>query len=201
MSKARGGAAARQKSSGRVRIIGGELRGRWLAVADSEGLRPTGNRQREMLFNWLAPYLPGAVCLDAFAGSGALGFEAVSRGAREVVCLERDARLASSIGQQAQLLGVADRLRAQAADSLDWLTSSAHCFDIAFVDPPFSLNLWQPVLQQLANGRIRTGGLVYLEYPAGDPPFLLDACWQVDRQKRCSGVMCVLLRYTPPDTA
>ena len=200
MSKARGGAAG-QKSAGRVRIIGGELRGRWLAVADSEGLRPTGNRQREMLFNWLAPHLPGSVCLDAFAGSGALGFEAVSRGAREVVCLERDARLADAIGEQARVFGVADRLQARACDSLDWLTSSRHCFDIAFVDPPFSLSLWQPVLQELANGRIRTGGLVYLEYPAGDLPFSLDACWQVDRQKRCAGVMCALLRYTPPNAA
>src|SRR5687767_377329 len=105
---------------GRVRIIAGRLRGSRIDVPDGAGLRPTSDRVRETLFNWLAAQLPGARCLDLFAGSGALGFEAASRGAATVEMIERDARIAAGLAATARRLAV-DNVRVHAADAFDWL--------------------------------------------------------------------------------
>lgn len=145
-----------------VRIIGGQWKRSKLAVLDRPGLRPTPDRVRETLFNWLGQDLGGWRCLDAFAGTGALGFEAASRGAAEVVMLERDPIL------QRQLRGVGERLQArqvrvEGADALAWM---ARCepgrFELVFLDPPFDAGLFGPALSAAAPLPV-PGGFVYLE--------------------------------------
>ena len=151
-----------------MRIIGGAWRGRRLAVADREGLRPTPDRVRETLFNWLAPVVPGAVVLDAFAGAGALGFEAASRGAATVTLVERDPRVAAMLRSQAEELASTDSLRVVAADALAWLREQPQSrFDLVFIDPPYARpELRTGLLQALIEGRhLAPGALLYLEWP------------------------------------
>ena len=126
---------------GYVRVIAGRLRGSKLPVAESAGLRPTSDRARETLFNWLQAEVEGKRVLDAFAGSGALGFEAASRGAGSVLLLEREPRLAASLRETAARLH-ADAIAVECADALAWLGRPAQPrFDLAFLDPPFGAGL------------------------------------------------------------
>ena len=153
--------------SNSVRIIGGDWRGRRLQVADVPGLRPTGDRSRETLFNWLQPWVPAADCADLFAGTGALGFEAASRGAASVLMIEKHP-LAQAVLRQSieQLQAGQVNLRAGGAMSLieEFKPDS---FDIVFVDPPFDSNLGGLALERLdKTGCVRRGGFVYVESPA-----------------------------------
>ncbi|MDP3585410.1 MAG: 16S rRNA (guanine(966)-N(2))-methyltransferase RsmD [Thiobacillus sp.] len=145
----------------RVRIIGGQYRRRLLDFPDSAGLRPTPDRVRETLFNWLGQDLPGWTCLDLFAGSGALGFEAASRGAGRVVMIERDRAALDALEKNRVVLGAkqVDILR---ADALAWLANSREAFDLIFVDPPFDSDLAGPVLADLAR-HLKSGGQAYVE--------------------------------------
>ena len=155
--KSRGAALPRE-----VRIIGGQWKRSKLPVADRPGLRPTPDRVRETLFNWLGADLDGWRCLDAFAGSGALGFEAASRGASEVVLLERDRSLATSLNASRERLK-STTLRIECADALGWMASCApQRFEIVFIDPPFDANLFAPALAAAAR-LVVPGGFVYLE--------------------------------------
>ena len=153
------------KKPGSVRIIGGEWRGRRLSVPDVEGLRPSGDRCRETLFNWLQPSLHGARCADIFAGTGVLGLEAVSRGAASAVLVERSHQAAAAILDSVALLGATGRVSVVEADALSWLAiQPAASIDIAFVDPPFASSLAEPAMQALAQSpSLRRGGIVYLE--------------------------------------
>jgi 16S rRNA (guanine(966)-N(2))-methyltransferase RsmD len=160
----------RPKRSNSVRIIGGRWRGRLIRFSDGEGLRPTPDRVRETLFNWLGQRLDGLRCLDLFAGSGALGFEAVSRGAAEVVMVERDARAIANLRDQAQLLGAGDALRIVQSDALAYLESSAGGFDVIFLDPPFSSDLMARALGVAAT-QLTPEGRIYAE--TGNPPEVL----------------------------
>lgn len=147
---------------GHVRIIAGTLRGSKLPVADRDGLRPTADRTRETLFNWLAMKLAGRKVLDVFAGSGALGFEAASRGAAEVVLLERDAIAAASLRASQERLKV-DGMRIIQTDALAWLAANAtERFDGVFLDPPFASALW-PQLWPLLLPVLADGAWVYVE--------------------------------------
>jgi len=153
---------------GVVRIIGGRWRGSKLPVADVAGLRPTADRVRETLFNWLQPMLPGATVLDLFAGTGALGFEAASRGATKVVLVESDAALAASLRASAVRLG-ADAVEVACEDARRWLARSPnHQFDLVFLDPPFAAALWQPALAALAPW-LADDAWLYLETPRAAP--------------------------------
>jgi 16S rRNA (guanine966-N2)-methyltransferase len=159
--------AAPQRPHGvanRVRIIGGHYRRRLLDFPGTEGLRPTPDRVRETLFNWLGQDLPGWVCLDLFAGSGALGFEAASRGAARVVMIERDARAFQALERNRATLGASqiDLLR---VDALAWLANNRALFDLVFVDPPFESGLVAPVLADLAC-HLKPGGYAYVEQGA-----------------------------------
>ncbi|MGJ4730079.1 16S rRNA (guanine(966)-N(2))-methyltransferase RsmD [Luteimonas sp. SDU101] len=139
-----------KRAAGSVRIIGGHWRGTRLPVADADGLRPTSDRTRETLFNWLQPVLPGARVLDLFAGSGALGLEALSRGARQALLVERDGRQCESLRAVAARLQGGDAATVVQADALAFLRAPLHGrFDIAFVDPPFAAGLWEPALAAL----------------------------------------------------
>jgi 16S rRNA (guanine(966)-N(2))-methyltransferase RsmD len=145
-----------------VRIIGGEWKRSKLPVALMPGLRPTPDRVRETVFNWLGADLAGWRCLDAFAGSGVLGFEAASRGASAVTLLEREARLARSLGDS-KLRLKADNLRIEAADALAWMgRSAARSFELIFIDPPFDSGLVEPALRA-ASRLLVPDGFIYLE--------------------------------------
>ncbi len=145
-----------------VRLIGGVWKRSKLPVADVAGLRPTPDRVRETLFNWLGQRLDGWRCLDAFAGSGALGFEAASRGAAAVVLLERERRLATLLAEAKERLGAA-QLRIEAVDAIGWMKRAAPAtFEIVFLDPPFDLPLLAPALAAAAP-LVVPDGFVYVE--------------------------------------
>jgi 16S rRNA (guanine966-N2)-methyltransferase len=153
-------------ATNRVRIIAGRWRGRKLDFPDAEGLRPTSDRIRETLFNWLADLIPGARCLDAFAGSGALGFEAASRGASCVVMLERNPVIVAAL--QASRDRIDDEvIEIHAADAATWLQRCDTPFDLVFLDPPFTdRRLLTDAIDALAAGDcIKPGGRIYLELP------------------------------------
>ncbi|WP_369939157.1 16S rRNA (guanine(966)-N(2))-methyltransferase RsmD [Xanthomonas medicagonis] len=157
--------------AGQVRIIGGRWRNTRLPVPDLPGLRPSSDRVRETLFNWLQPALPGARVLDLFAGSGALGLEAVSRGAASACLVERDPALAAGLRASVARLQAQAQVQVVQDDALRWLDAAgaAAPADIAFVDPPFAAGLWDAVLQRLP-ARLSAGAWLYLESPAGHVP-------------------------------
>lgn len=172
---------------GEVRIIAGRLRHRRLHFPALPGLRPTPDRVRETLFNWLAPYLPGARCLDLFAGSGALGIEAASRGAAAVVLVEQAAPAIAALRRSVDLLQVA-QAQVIAADALAYLAGAPSAFDIVFVDPPYASELLQPCLDALATRSwLASGALVYIE-AASEQTWSLPADWTLLRSKRAGQV-------------
>lgn len=147
-----------------VRIIGGQWRRTRLPVADKPGLRPTPDRVRETLFNWLGQDLKGWRCVDAFSGTGALGFEAASRDAADVLLVEQDAALAANLRALKERLG-AEAVRVQRGDGVAVLrTLGAGSLDLVLLDPPFDANLFGPALAAAAPA-VRPGGWVYLEAP------------------------------------
>ncbi len=147
-----------------VRIIGGQWRRTRLPVADKPGLRPTPDRVRETLFNWLGQDLTGWRCVDAFAGTGALGFEAASRGAADVLLIEQDPALAANLRSVKERLQ-ADTVRVQRGDGIAALRAQANAsVDLALLDPPFGANLFSAALEAAASA-VRPGGWVYLESP------------------------------------
>jgi 16S rRNA (guanine966-N2)-methyltransferase len=148
----------------RVRIIGGQYRRRLLDFPGSAGLRPTPDRVRETLFNWLGQDLPGWHCLDLFAGSGALGFEAASRGAERVVMIERDPKAIGALEKNRAALG-ANQVDILRTDALAWLAHNRETFDLVFVDPPFDSGLARTVLAELA-AHLKPGGHAYVEQGA-----------------------------------
>jgi 16S rRNA (guanine966-N2)-methyltransferase len=186
--RGRGRNNALQKKPGHVRIIGGQWRGKRLRVPELPGVRPTPDRVRETLFNWLAPVIGGSRCLDLFAGTGVLGFEAASRGAREVVLIERDHGVAERLREAAAALAP-DRLAVVEADALVWLGSPARPFDVVFLDPPYDAGLLQRATQCLeAGGWLAPGAFIYLEAPAEAGPPLLPDGWRLHRSGRAGAV-------------
>lgn len=189
----------RRQSANQLRIIGGQWRGRRLCFPDAPGLRPTPDRVRETLFNWLAPVLPGARCLDLFAGSGALGIEALSRGATEVVFVERHPGAVRALREN---LG---RLNAQGAwvehtEALDWLRRPCAPFDIVLLDPPFGQGLLKPACAVLEQGGWLTStAWIYLEAETGLHPLPLPAHWTLHREKTAGSVTYRLVRREIPD--
>lgn len=171
----------RSGPEGRFRIIGGEWRSRRLPVPVGADVRPTPDRVRETVFNWLAPVIDGARCLDLYAGSGALGLEALSRGAAEVVFVDRAAAVLREIAASLDLLRC-DRGRTACMDAMRFLEGPARPFDIVFIDPPYRLGLPGLVLARLAaGGWLAPGARVYLEHEAETPPPELPAGWQYFR--------------------
>ena len=174
----------------RLRIIGGEWRSRLLNFADIPDLRPTPDRVRETLFNWLQETIAGARCLDLFAGSGALGFEALSRGAREVVALELDGKAVAAIRQNAKLLQT-EGMQLVQKNVLEWLQHNAEAqrFDVVFLDPPYSAGLYESCLRLLhEHGWLAPRAYVYLEADEDLERLKLPAGWELIRSKRAGGV-------------
>lgn len=182
---------------GQVRIIGGLWRGSKLPVPGLPGLRPTSDRTRETLFNWLQAEMAGAQVLDLFAGSGALGFEAASRGAAGVDLVEAAPLAAASLRATAERLGRGGGpvLRVHAMSALDFLAApaqAANLWDIAFVDPPFAEGLWGSTLAALVP-RLAGRAHVYVESPAG-ASFALPAGWRLHREASSREAKAALYR-------
>jgi 16S rRNA (guanine(966)-N(2))-methyltransferase RsmD len=176
---------------GEVRLIGGLWKRSKLPVPDRPGLRPTPDRVRETLFNWLGQDLPGWRVLDAFAGSGALGFEAASRGAAEVLLLERDPALVRSLEASRARLG-ASAMRIEAADALAWLAGCApERFELVLLDPPFDAGRLPEALARAAPAVV-PGGWLYAE--SGAPVDAAPAGFEVHRTLRAGAVHAALLR-------
>ncbi len=151
----------------RIRIIGGKWRGRKIEVIEAEGLRPTPDRIRETLFNWLAAVCPGAMVLDCFAGSGALGLEALSRGAKKLVALEQHPRALEKLRMQAQKLDSA-AVDIIAGDALESIAGLQQRFDLVFIDPPYAMpELRRQVVQLLeTKDCLQAGARLYFEWPS-----------------------------------
>jgi 16S rRNA (guanine966-N2)-methyltransferase len=178
---------------GEVRLIGGRLKRSKLPVPDHPGLRPTPDRVRETLFNWLGQDLSGWRVLDAFAGSGALGFEAASRGAATVLLLEQDGGLVASLLASAQRLGTPE-LRVQRTDALRWMaTAEPDSFELVLLDPPFEAGQLVPAIA-VAAPLVAPDGFLYVESPGlpGEPPAGLQA-W---RSLKAGAVHAQLWRRT-----
>lgn len=185
----RGGDGAPTPGRNRVRIIGGKWRSRAIAFHPAQHLRPTPDRVRETLFNWLGQDLSGAVCLDLFAGSGALGFEAASRGARRVVMVEHDPAVYRSLGAARDALG-ATAVEVVRADALAFLAADRGIYDLIFLDPPFSGGYWSR-LAPLLPPRLAPAGLIYHEsgVPCDPTPG-----WELFRSGRAGNVIFQLMR-------
>jgi len=145
-----------------VRIIAGRYRRRVLKFPDSEGLRPTPDRVRETLFNWLGQELDGWHCLDLFAGSGALGFEAASRGAANVVLVEQSPKVVEALRANAEMLQNPPEIKIIRADALQYLASKPAKFDLIFLDPPFKKG-WIPRLEPILGGVTKDDAALYVE--------------------------------------
>jgi 16S rRNA (guanine966-N2)-methyltransferase len=174
----------------KVRIIGGSHRRRLIEFPDADGLRPTPDRVRETLFNWLGQTLDGRRCLDLFAGSGALGFEAASRGAAEVVMIERNRPVYRTLQENIKKLGFSN-IALHSEDGLEFAKQQNRPFDVIFLDPPFQSD-YLPKLMPLLVDKLAVGGMVYVE--SGEP-FEPDAEWQVVKQARAGAVFYQLLQY------
>jgi 16S rRNA (guanine(966)-N(2))-methyltransferase RsmD len=177
----------------RIRITGGEWRSRLIQVIDGSGLRPTPDRVRETLFNWLGQDLTGLACLDLFAGSGVLGFEAASRGAASVVLVERDQRAFATLRQNAATL-TDTRLQVLRADALEFAAAAGRQgrrFDLAFLDPPYR-QAWLERLWPLLPAMLDRGARLYVEAEAAVVP---PAPWLVVRQGHAGQVFYHLLEH------
>lgn len=168
-----------------------------MTVADEKQLRPTAARIRETLFNWLAPVTPGSRCLDLFAGSGALGFEALSRGAGSVVFVENSAQAIAALHDNARLLGAEDA-RVVQADAWQWLDNvEPQRFDVVFIDPPFAAAPYEELCRLLAErGWLAPGAMLYIELSRGQALPALPEGWQTIREKTAGNVRYALIRAT-----
>lgn len=182
-------------SRNRVRLVGGTWRGRVLSFPDAPGLRPTPDRVRETLFNWLQPVLPGSHCLDLFAGTGALGFEALSRGAASVTLVEQSRPVAEQLRQNARLLGATDA-RIEQCDALSFLQRPvARPFDVVFLDPPFHQGLVGRAVAVLSRpGVLSSSAFVYVESGADEPAPETPPAWALHREKQAGQVAYRLFR-------
>ncbi|WP_018142272.1 16S rRNA (guanine(966)-N(2))-methyltransferase RsmD [Thioalkalivibrio sp. ALJ7] len=185
----------------RIRIIGGAWRRRWLPVLGVGGLRPTADALRETLFNWLQPSLPGARVLDLFAGTGALGLEAASRGAASVLLVERDARAAAQLQANCETLR-AEQVTVRRDDALRLLAAAppdGQPYDLVLVDPPFHQDRVVPVLEALVmQGWIHADSQIYVEIEAEAAlDFLVSSGWHIERERQGGQARALLLTRLP----
>ena len=182
-------ATASPTDDGELRIIGGDWRSRKLRFPAAGGVRPTPARTRETLFNWLAPYLPGSHCLDLFAGSGALGLEALSRGAETAVLVENNASLANALKTNLAALKSSQGQVINTSVERYLAAPAARAFDIIFIDPPFRQQLLERVLPLIESGHwLAPGGWIYLEYESELTMAPAPAQWRLHRQKTAGQV-------------
>lgn len=190
------------QSQQKLRIIGGKWRSRTIPFPSAQGLRPTGDRIRETVFNWLTPTIEGARCLDLFAGSGALSFEALSRGAAHCTALEMQDIAISQLRDSATVLGALDISILQ-TNSLHYLENNVtqQRYDLVFVDPPFDTPLLSSACALLERGQwLAANAKIYCELSAADNSFVPPPNWQLLRDKISGGVRYCLFSYVEPST-
>ena len=186
--KSRDRSAGSKRPQGRFRIIGGEWRGRRFSFPALAGVRPTGDRIRETLFNWLQPVISGARCLDLFAGSGALGLEALSRGAGQVVFVDCEKRLLESVKEHLRAMGQENGFDCRRADAGEFLRSDPGQFNIVFLDPPFGAGHITEMCQLLDDGHLLAANArIYIETEAG-AELGLPGSWRLLRSARAGNV-------------
>ena len=193
----RSGQSDKQSRPGRLRIVAGKWRSRLLQIADDPALRPTAERVRETLFNWLAPQLAGARCLDLFAGTGALGLEALSRGAAEVVFVENSPRAVATLKQNVATLA-ATGASILTTDSMRYLRDiPAKRFDVVFLDPPYAADMYDELCRLLhENAWCAAEARIFLEQPRdAEMPALPDG-WEILKDKTAGNVRYCLLKAT-----
>lgn len=177
-----------------IRIIGGTLRSRKITFLEDPLCRPTPDRVRETLFNWLGPFIQDAVCLDLFAGSGALAFEAISRGARKVVALEQNPAIAQAIKQQATTFNI-QNLEVIQTDVRHFLQRPSETFDILFIDPPYHSSLLAECFTLLqTNPLIKPQALIYFESNQASSSEQIPKNWEIVREKKAGQVYFYLAR-------
>ncbi|MEP7184776.1 MAG: 16S rRNA (guanine(966)-N(2))-methyltransferase RsmD [Rhodanobacter sp.] len=187
---------ARRAPPGRIRVVGGSLRNSRIEVPNLPGLRPTPERVRETLFNWLAPVIDGARCMDLCAGTGALGIEALSRGASAVQFIENEGRAVQALRHNLSRLKVEGEVTM--LDAASFLGSSGRPQDLVFLDPPFALDLWSTLAGQLERGDwLAARALIYVESPRALVP-VLPANWQLHREGYAGEVRFALYRRAHP---
>jgi 16S rRNA (guanine966-N2)-methyltransferase len=178
---------------GKIRIIAGKWRGRKLDVIDSPGLRPTPDRVRETLFNWIQQEIVGARCLDLFAGTGALGFEALSRDAAEVVMIESNPKIVESLRKHAETLK-SENHSILLTDALSWLRQGSKGFDIIFLDPPFQQGYVEKCCNLIIEeSLLNAKGLVYIE---SEKDLALPQGWHIKKQKIAGQVQSLLVEQS-----
>lgn len=185
-----------------VRIIGGTHRGRQLTFLPNKGLRPTPDRVRETLFNWLTSYVNNASCLDLFAGSGALALEAISRGAKNAILIDNEVKNIQQLTKIVTTWGLTEKATLLQADSISWLEQvsrkqSLKPFDIIFIDPPYSTNYLPIACKALSeSGLIADGGLIYVEHPVSIALPSMPPNWQIYKNKKAGQVNFYLWKNT-----
>lgn len=167
---------------GQIRIIAGQFRGRKLPVLMADGLRPTTDRVKETVFNWLMPYIQDANCLDCFAGSGGLGFEAISRGASAVTLVELNKLAAQQLKDNKALLK-ADNIQVIQQNALDFLHSNQQSYSLVFIDPPFRKGLAQQTAQLLSEKGLTDDALIYVEMETDHNKQIMPSHWQLLKEK------------------
>ncbi|WP_133467854.1 16S rRNA (guanine(966)-N(2))-methyltransferase RsmD [Paraglaciecola marina] len=179
------------KTSGSVRIISGQFRGRKLPVIDVEGLRPTTDRNKEMLFNWLMQDVTGAKCLDVFSGSGSLGFEALSRYAQHCTFIELDQAAARKLTDNAALLSLSsEQVDIRQGNALTVLGQLVHGYDVVFLDPPFNQKLLPNVIDLIAKQDLLSiEGLIYIECEPGAGRYTIPLDWQLLKEKQSPQIL------------
>ena len=183
-----------KQATPQLRVIGGQWRGRKLQFPDRPGLRPTGDRVRETLFNWLGPHLHNARCLDLFAGSGALGIEALSRGAAHCDFVDADREAITTVGQHLNTLDATECSTVSCDTAAHYLRQTNDTWDIVFVDPPFDARLGESTLTLLANNeRLAEASRVYFETSRSQPEPVPEGLYDVLREKTTGDVCYRLL--------
>ena len=175
------------QSKGSIRIIAGKHRGRKLPVILADGLRPTTDRIKETLFNWLMPYVQNSHCLDCFSGAGSLGFEAYSRGAQQVTLLELNKNAALQLKQNKQLLA-ANTIDVIQTDTLHFLKQPTKTFNIVFIDPPFRQDLVTKTIELLNQGWLADSAIIYLEVEKEATNLTIPENWQLLKEKQAGQV-------------
>lgn len=177
------------KGSNQLRIIGGEWRGRKLRFPDAPNLRPTPDRVRETIFNWLAPMIQGARCLDLFAGSGALGLEALSRGAAHTTFVDSHKKASQALKEHLTLLNASDKADVVQTDSVKFLKNDSQAYDLVFLDPPYHLDFMGKVVPLLEeNGWLTDNAMLYLEIEKRQSLPELPENWQQLKEKTAGEV-------------
>jgi 16S rRNA (guanine966-N2)-methyltransferase len=189
--------ANKSAAKGSIRIISGRYRGRKLPVLMAEGLRPTTDRVKETVFSWLMPYIQESNCLDCFAGSGGLGFEALSRGAAHVSFVELNKAAVKQLQENEQLLDV-NNMSIMQSDALEFIKKNTHTYDVVFLDPPFRKGFIEQAAHLLDKSSLAKNALIYIEMESENNDQKLPHNWQLLKEKIAGQVIYRLYQKVSP---